>query len=91
MRTRRIELEGSHGHVTIDRDPGSRLSMIRIESCLNKPRQKDQARMSWEVPARISSEDLFEIAEAVQRRCDGSPGTNSMVHDYYRELQRFAD
>ena len=36
-------------------------------------------------------EDLWSMAECLQYQLDGCKGTNSMIHDYYRELQRFAD
>jgi len=36
-------------------------------------------------------EDIWSMAECLQRHLDGHVGTNSMIHDYYRELQRFAD
>ena len=36
-------------------------------------------------------EDLWSMAECLQAHLDGCKGTNSMIHDYYRELQRFAD
>ena len=89
MRTKRIELEGDAGHVAIERERGS--GTIRIDSIVRNPAKSEQAWKTWEIPARTSDEDLFKIAEAVQRRCDGCPGTNSMIHDYYREMQRFQD
>ena len=36
-------------------------------------------------------EDVWSMAECLQYQLDGHKGTNSMIHDYYRELQRFAD
>jgi len=36
-------------------------------------------------------EDLWSMAECLQDHLDGCRGTNSMIHEYYRELQRFAD
>jgi len=89
MRTTRIELEGSAGHVAIERTRGS--TTIRIDSILFAPvADGQQTWKTWELPARISDDELFKVAEEVQQRCDGSRGTNSMIHDYYRELQRFA-
>jgi len=88
MRTTRIELEGSAGHVAIERKPGS--TTIRIDSILREPK-REQAWKTWELPARISDDDLFKVAEEVQRRCDGGGGTNSMIHDYFRKMQRFQD
>jgi len=91
MRTKRIELEGSAGHVAIERPRGS--TTIRIDSILRAPvpGTSEQAWKTWELDARIGEDELFKVAEEVQRRCDGMRGTNSMIHDYYRELQRFAD
>ena len=86
MRTKRIELEGSAGHVAIERQRGS--TTIRIDSIVREPK-KEQAWMTWEIPAHTSDDELFKIAEIVQRRCDGVVGSNSMIHDYFREMQRF--
>jgi hypothetical protein len=86
MKTTRIELEGPAGTVTIQSEGRS----IRIDSILRDPRG-EQAWMTWTVGAIADDQELFEIAAAVQRRCDGHRGTNSDIHDYYRELQRFAD
>ena len=36
-------------------------------------------------------EDLWSMAECLQYQLDGCKGTNSMIHDYLRELQRFTD
>ena len=38
-----------------------------------------------------SEEDLWSMTECLQEQLDGCRGTHSMVNDYYRELQRFAD
>ena len=88
MRTKRIELEGRAGHVAIDRERGS--TTIRIDSILRELKG-EQAWMTWEIPARTGDDELFKIAEVIQRRCDGVRGTNSDIHDYFRDLQRFQD
>jgi hypothetical protein len=88
MRTKRIELEGRAGHAAIERQRGS--ATIRIDSILREPKG-DQAWMTWEIPARTGDDELFKIAEVIQRRCDGVRGTGSDIHDYFRELQRFQD
>lgn len=87
MRTRRIELDGSAGHVAIERQPGS--TTIRIDSIVRDPKRGQQAWKTWELDAAVSDENLFKVALEVQFRCDGCTGTNSMIHDYYREMQRF--
>jgi len=90
MRTKRIELEGSAGHVAIERQRGS--TTMRIDSIVREPLPGgEQAWKTWEVDASINDEALFEIAKEVQRRCAGVRGTNSDIHDYYREMQRFQD
>lgn len=92
MRTKRIELEGSHGHVAIERPRNS--STIRIDSIIRNSAlgSREKIWKTWEVEAStVGYEELFEIAMEVQRRCDGVAGTNSDIHDYFREMQRFAD
>jgi hypothetical protein len=65
--------------------------MIRIDSVIREPKRSDQVWKTWEVPTSIGDDELYKIAEEVQRRCAGVRGTNSDIHDYFRELQRFAD
>jgi len=89
MRTRRIELDGSAGHVAIERQPDS--TTIRIDSMIREPKSGEQAWKTWELPARIGEDELFQVAEEVQRRCDGVRGTNSDIDEYHNELMRFAD
>ena len=36
-------------------------------------------------------EDIWSMAECLQETLDGQRGTNSMIHDYYRQIQTFAD
>ena len=36
-------------------------------------------------------EDVWSMAECLQYQLDGHKGTNSMIHDYVRILQHFAD
>jgi hypothetical protein len=88
MRTTRIELEGTAGHVAIERERGS--ATIRIDCILREPKG-EEAWMTWEIPSRTSDDELHKIAMIVQRRCDGVRGTNSMIDEYYREMQRFQD
>ena len=89
MRITRIELEGDAGHLAIQRERGS--ATIRIDSIIRDPNRGQQAWKSWELPAGASDENLFKIAIEVQFRTDGGAGANSMIHDYFRELQRFQD
>jgi len=90
MRIMRIEIEGSAGRSTIERPAGS--TTIRIDSIVRDPQPGGQAWMTWELPARIDKGELFHVAEVIQERCEGRPGTNSVIDlQYYRVLQRFAD
>jgi len=89
MRTQRIELEGSAGHVAIERTRNS--PTIRIDSIIRDPQPGEQAWRTWELPAAVNDDALFEVAIEVQQRCDGCTGTNSMIHDYFQEMQRFQD
>lgn len=88
MRTMRIELEGSAGHVAIQRVRDK--NTIRIDSVMREPK-KDQAWKTWEIEAHLTDEALYKIAEEIQYRCAGVHGSNSDIHDYLRELQRFQD
>jgi len=87
MRTARIDLEGRAGTATITRERGS--GLIRVEISSYEP-IADETPWAAELPITAGADELFKVAEVIQRRCDGHAGTNSMVHDYYRELQRFA-
>lgn len=89
MRTKRIELEGRAGHVAIERPRGS--TTIHIDAILREPLPGAQAWKTWEVEARIGDDDLYAIAQAVHQRVEGHEGTNSDVHGYFAELQRFQD
>ncbi len=85
----RIEFEGAAGHLTVEKGPAS--PTIRIDSILRNPEKGQQAWKTWQLPSAVSDDDLFQIAIEAQQRTDGGRGTNSMVHDYFRELQRFQD
>ena len=87
MKTTQMTVQGSDGAVSMERLASG---TVLIQSTLSEPNGRE-AIVRWEVDPGISNEDLFEIAELVQERCDGGRGTNSMVHDYYREMQRFQD
>lgn len=89
MRITRIEFDGEAGHLTIQREAGSKT--IRIDSTIRDPKRGQQAWKTWELDADITSEDLFKVAIEVQFRTDGGTGTNSMIHDYFSHLQRFQD
>lgn len=85
MRTTRIELEGKDGHyATITRKRGSEFIEVTILTP-DLPNGK-----THHVDASCA-EDIWSMAECLQYHLDGHRGTNSMIYDYFRELQRFAD
>jgi hypothetical protein len=92
MTVKRIELEGRAGHVAIEREGGN----IRIDSIIRNP-GKEQAWLTRVVAAKqlvhadASENELWSLAQVIQRRCDGVRGTNGDIDGYFRELQRFAD
>ena len=88
MRTKRIELDGDAGHVAIERQADT---TIRIDSIIRDPKRGEQAWATWTIDAGIDREALIELAQRIQHRTDGWQGTNSEVHDYLRELERFVD
>jgi hypothetical protein len=89
MRTKRIDLEGSHGHVIIERKQDR--TVVRIDSIAHNAGKDEEIWKTWLIEASIGDDDLYAIAQQVQRRCDGVVGTNGDIDGYYRELQRFQD
>ena len=92
MTVKRIELEGRAGHVAIEREGGN----IRIDSTIRNT-GKEQAWLTRVVSSRqlvhadAGENELWSLAQIIQRRCDGVRGTNGDIDGYYRELERFAD
>jgi hypothetical protein len=89
MRTRRIELDGEAGHVAIERQANT--TTIRIDSIIRDPKPGEQAWTTWTIEAGIDNEALYDVAKQIQQRADGRKGTNSEVHDYLHDLQRFTE
>ena len=88
MRTTRIDLEGHPGnYATITRKRGSGGSNL-IEVTILTPALPDGRTHHVQADCE---EDIWSMAECLQEQLDGVRGTNSMIHDYLRELQRFAD
>ena len=85
MRITRIDLEGTPGcYATIERKRDSDYIHVTLLTRGN-PDGFDHYVMA------DCDEDIWSMAECMQIALDGQRGTNSMIHDYYRELQRFAD
>jgi len=91
MRTTRIDLRGdaSDGHYATITRPGNGDEIVVKVFTPESPRG-----IFRNVSANIEAdggEAIFKMAEYLQEKLDGVRGTNSMIHDYLRELQRFAD
>ncbi|MEX2387729.1 MAG: hypothetical protein WD534_07615 [Phycisphaeraceae bacterium] len=85
MRTTRIDLEGRAGHyATITRPRTSEFIVVTLLT----PDLPDGRTHHVQADCEI---DLWSMAECLQEQLDGVRGTNSDIHDYFRELQRFAD
>lgn len=67
---------------TIHRVPGNDYITVKLISADGEREHLVEAN---------SPEDVFSMAECLQYHLDGCKGTNSMIHDYYRILQMFAD
>ena len=85
MRTTRIDLEGRPGrYATITRKNGSDV----IEVTILVPEMPNGRTHHVKADCR---EDVFSMAECLIVQLEKTQGTNSMVHDYFRELERFMD
>jgi hypothetical protein len=85
MRITRIDIEGQPGcYATIERKQGSDYIHVALLTRGN-PDGFDHYVMA------DCDEDIWSMAECMQIALDGQRGTNSMIHDYYREVRRLAD
>lgn len=85
MRITQIDIEGKPGHyATITRKTGS----DQIEVTMLTPEFPNGKKHMVQADCQ---EDVWSMAECLQYHLDGVKGTNSMIHDYHRELSRFAD
>ena len=85
MQITRIELHGEQGYVTIERP------LYGLEVTIHSIKPGDEGEKTWTISTRSERHQILELAQIIQKRCDGVRGTNSMVHDYFCELQRFMD
>jgi hypothetical protein len=89
MRILTLELGGSTGRwAKINRIDDQPVNYIRVE--LITPTEHPRYGQLHTVQADCES-DIWSMAELLQQHLDGCRGTNSMIHDCYRELCRFAD
>lgn len=88
MKVRSITLEGENGlTATISREQpakGPENIFCQINDAQGTP-----VTIHW--TALDDATDQRRMAECIQNRLDGCRGTNSMINDYYREIQRFAN
>lgn len=86
MRITRIELEGREGrYATITRRRGSQWIEITILTP-DQPNGTDRR-----IAADAAEDKLWNQARDLHYAVEGCHGSNSDIHDYYCELQRFAD
>ena len=95
MRITSIELAGTSKTKLRDGSPGLARAFARI----SRKQGDEHITVELIIPGgerthRVEAdcdEDIWSMAECLQYHLDGHRGTNSDIHDYYRELQRFAD
>jgi hypothetical protein len=80
-----MDVEGAPGrYATIVRKAGS----DQIEVTILTPEVPNGRIHQVQADCEV---DVWSMAECLQHHLDGARGTNSMINDYYRDLQRFAD
>ena len=92
MRITSIELAGTSKTTLRDGTPGLPRAFARISRKLDSD-TIEVTILSPELPGGERThhvqadcdEDIFSMAECLQFHLDGGRGTNSMIHDYYRE------
>jgi hypothetical protein len=89
MRITRMTIEGTGGRVEIERPRGA--TTILVTGVTFDPRTGERQDWKSEISSHVDADELLNVARRMQRDCDGVRGTNSDIHDYFRELQRFAD
>jgi hypothetical protein len=93
MQTKRIEIEGQAGTLTIERESrnGERSKTIRIDSIIRNPKRDQLAWKTWEIEARTDDTTIIDLAEILHQRTEGFRGTNSDIRAYAQELYRFTE
>ena len=95
MQITSIELAGTSDHKLRNGQPGLPRAFARIS------RKRGDEYITVELIVRggdrthhvlaDDADDQHSMAEILQEALDGSKGTNSMIHDYFRLIQQFAD
>ena len=92
MKLKAIEFEGETGNtakVYLGTNPEETQNTDLFIICEIYDRRGEIINMH--LVSRDDQDDQYSMAECLQNILDGSRGTNSMIHDYFRELQRFAN
>jgi hypothetical protein len=89
MRLTRIDFEGKPGHyATAQRRAASGTAPNVVVVTILTPDVPDGREHHVTADCQ---EDVWSMAECLQHHLDGWQSTNSMIHDYYRELLRLSD
>ena len=89
MRLTRIDFEGKPGHyATAQRRAASGTAPNVVVVIILTPDMPDGREHHV---AADCQEDVWSMAECLHHHLEGHPGTNSDVHDFYRELLRLSD
>ena len=86
--------------ITFEGSTDPKTAQPRAFATIRRPRGSEYIEVTIDWPSGRSRkhlvaaddrDDQFSMAEGLQETLDGCRGTNSMVHDYLREIERFAD
>ena len=88
MRITRIDFEGKPGHYATAQRRANAGNVPHIVVTLLTP---DMPEGREHFVTADCEEDIRSMAECLQHHLDGCRGTNSDIHEYFRELQRFQD
>jgi len=93
MQTKRIELIGPGGMLTIERDRADKTNpqRIRIDSILRNPSRGQQAWVTYEIGSRICDRDLLDMTMTLFHRLERRQPSNAELRDLAGELYRFTD
>ena len=91
MKVKEITLQGDSGYtctISIGASPENKLDNELFIKCEMYDEEGEMANIHY--VARDDEQDQWSMAQCIQHILDGCRGTNSMVHEYFRMIQRFA-
>jgi len=92
MKVKTITLEGETNYTaTISRGTSPEEVQSTEIYIIVEIRDAEGELVNMHLVSRDDQADQFSMAECMQYMLDGCKGTNSMIHDFYMELQRFAN